>query len=438
MNRPNRQIATNGVAARIADDQGADRIARLLHSAQVYGLAAVLMFGVLAFGAVENWSGFVMSAGAVALLMLWSAEQMARGRATVVLTPIFIPLIAFGGVIFVQFMANLSAYSYATKLTLITAIMLGILFWVATQSLRARDDLNRFTGVLAVFGFFVAAFAILQHFTSPNRIYWSILPPDAGLVFGPYVNRNHYAGCMELVLPLALAGAFSARRAQGQRVLFGFMAATMAASVFLSQSRAGSVCITLEAVLFGLILAAGRRRAVLGTLAAFLLLAAGLGLWLSGGHALERFGDVQDVRLRIASDSLHMVNQHPWLGWGAGTYEFVYPAFRSYTSRFVIDHAHNDYLEALAETGIIGLSMVVIFVVLLYRGAVLSLFKRTSSRTGPWMAALIGCTGLLMHSFVDFNMHIPANAALFLVLAAIAATTSEAKHNDLPRQIYWN
>jgi O-antigen ligase len=170
---------------------------------------------------------------------------------------------------------------------------------------------------------------------------------------------------------------------------------------------------------------------------ALLLLASGLGLWLSGGRALDRFGDVHDVRLRIARDTLHMVSEHPWLGYGAGTYEFVYPAFRSYTSRFVIDHAHNDYLETLAETGIIGLSMVFMFIVLLYRGAVLSLFKRTSSRTGPRMAALIGCTGLVMHSFTDFNMHIPANAALFLVMAAIATSTSEAKYSGLPRQIYW-
>lgn len=436
MHRPNRQLVTNGVSTPLGDEDGAGRIPGLLHSAQLYGLAAVLMFGVLAFGAVENWSGFVMSVGAVALLMLWAAEQMVRGRATIVLTPLFIPLIAFGIIILIQYTAHLTAYAYATKLTLITAITLGILFWVAMQALTARDDLNRFAAVLAVFGFAVAVVAILQHFTSPNRIYWSVLPPDAGLVFGPYVNRNHYGGCMELLMPLAMTRAFNARHAQGQRVVFGFMATTMAASVFLSESRAGSVCVMLEIVLFGLILASRRSGAVLATMAAFLLLAAGLGLWLSGGRALDRFGDVHDVRLRIAHDTLRMVSEHPWLGCGAGTYEFVYPAFRSYTSRFVIDHAHDDYLEALAETGMIGLSMVVVFIVLLYRGAISALFKRTSSRSGARIAALIGCTGLLLHSFTDFNMHIPANAALFLVLAAIATSPPEAKYG-LPRQIYW-
>jgi O-antigen ligase len=125
------------------------------------------------------------------------------------------------------------------------------------------------------------------------------------------------------------------------------------------------------------------------------------------------------------------------LGWGAGTYESVYPPFRSYTSAFVVDHAHNDYLEAMVETGIIGFTMVLLFIALLYRTAWRSLSSRTWSRTGSRAAALVGCTGLLIHSFTDFNMHIPANAALFLVLAAAAVQQSAAKYSGSQRQIFW-
>jgi O-antigen ligase len=433
-----RHAIADGVAVAADDLAPAARVADRLRTVEVYVLAALLMFGVLAFGAVENWAVFVMATGATALLTLWSAEQIVTNQLEVTRSPLFIPLAGLGAVIFIQYVTRTTAYLYATRLSLLTAITLGILCFVATQVLVLRHHRERLTIILAVFGFVVAIIAVLQHFTAPEKIYWTLLPPDAGLVFGPYVNRNHFAGCMELLMPCALVPAFDRHYSLTKRALLSFMAVMMCAAVFLSQSRAGSAALLLEMIFFAVLFKADkRRRAMVGTLALLLVVSAAMGLWLSSGRALDRFGDVHDLRLRITRDTLRMIPQHPWLGWGAGTYEAVYGEFRSYTSRFVVDHAHNDYLEALVETGIIGFSMVVAFVIILYRRAWQALRSSSWSPTRPRVAALVGCTGLLVHSFTDFNMHIPANAALFMVMAAMAMNTSLAKYGPSTRQIYW-
>ena len=115
------------------------------------------------------------------------------------------------------------------------------------------------------------------------------------------------------------------------------------------------------------------------------------------------------------------------LGYGSGTFDLVYPTFQSFVVDSVINHAHNDYLELLSETGLIGAGLIAWFLVLVYRKASKQLRPGAKTSDSVLIAVLAGITGLLVHSLVDFNFHIPANAALFLVMAAIAVTASAAK-----------
>src|SRR4029077_17973335 len=111
------------------------------------------------------------------------------------------------------------------------------------------------------------------------------------------------------------------------------------------------------------------------------------------------------------------------LGWGLGTFSIVYPEFRSFYTTFFVNHAHNDYLELLVETGFAGFSIAVWFLVLMFRQAAGKLTNWTETASGAiTVAALLGCVGILVHSFLDFNLQIPANATLFYVLCAIAAS----------------
>jgi O-antigen ligase len=152
-------------------------------------------------------------------------------------------------------------------------------------------------------------------------------------------------------------------------------------------------------------------------------------IWIDVSPALTRWtafqGDLQAGRAEIARDCWHMFAQKPLLGWGLGAFPYVYPEFRSFYTDYLINQAHNDYLQVAVETGAVGTLAMLWFIVALYRRALGRLGRprsRASSDFGGTarLAALTGCTGLLVHSLVDFNLHIPANAAMFFVLCAIA------------------
>ena len=111
------------------------------------------------------------------------------------------------------------------------------------------------------------------------------------------------------------------------------------------------------------------------------------------------------------------------MGVGLGSFETVFPRYQSFPSDAGWDHAHNDYVEALAETGLTGGALVLCALGLFFFLAFRNLRERLRFPTGQMQfAAALGCCGLLIHSFADFNLHIPANAAWFSVCAAIATS----------------
>jgi len=128
-----------------------------------------------------------------------------------------------------------------------------------------------------------------------------------------------------------------------------------------------------------------------------------------------------------------MVRVHPLLGWGLDVFPTAYPRFRSFYTDFFVNEAHNDYLQVLVETGLVGFGLVLWFLVVWWRHAWHNLrHGADSTARRATLAALIGCCGLLTHSFLDFNLHIPANAALFYVLCGIAAQKTESRNLSQP------
>jgi O-antigen ligase len=117
-----------------------------------------------------------------------------------------------------------------------------------------------------------------------------------------------------------------------------------------------------------------------------------------------------------------MSEHKPLSGWGLGTFAEVYPQFRSFYTNFFVDHAHNDYLQLLVEMGGLGFAIMLWFVIEAHRGAIKKLKNWTVDTNGALgLAAMLGIAGILVHSFLDFNLQIPANAALFYVLCTLAA-----------------
>jgi O-antigen ligase len=277
----------------------------------------------------------------------------------------------------------------------------------------------------------VAVFAIVQQFMSNGKIYWVVPNRNGGWIYGPYVNHAHYAGLMEMLVPFPLVFAMACLWRKPVRVLFGFAALIMASTIFLSQSLGGILAFGGEILILAALLA--NRQRSRQRLLSLVLIITFLAVWLT---VLRPVGLVErvtalgspmdradaDIRAVILKDGFRMVKERPFLGWGLGTFSTVYPSFRSFYSKFEVNEAHNDFLQLLIESGIVGFVLMMGFLVLIYRSGIRSVGHwRIDPGASITLAALVGCTGLLVHGLSDFNMQIPANAALFVVLAAIAA-----------------
>ena len=408
------------------------RAERRLQTALTVGICLLLAFGPLALGAVDKWAICVLELGAALLLIIWVAGEIALGRFEVTLNPLFVPASLFGGLIVAQLLLKQSAYWYATWQKGLLWCAFGILLFLTTQCLGQtvwRKNVGLF---FTVFGFSVALFAIVQQFIPNGKIYW-VLPNQSGWpFFGPYINHSHYAGLMEMLVPFPLVFAMTHVWRRPTRVLFGFAALIMASTIFLSQSLGGILAFGGEALIMTALLARRRRSRqglvwlalLLVFLAAWLIALRPVGL-VERLTALKNPMDKADAGMRvvIVKDSFRMVRQRPLLGWGLGTFATVYPSFRSFYSELEVNEEHNDFMQLLVETGVAGFALMMLFLVLVYRTGMRSIEHwRRDPRASITMAALIGCTGLLIHGLSDFNLQIPANAALFFALTAIATT----------------
>lgn len=409
-------------------------------------LAAVLALSTMAFGSVQAWAWALITGAVLLCSTLWAWDVLDRRVLRLVWTPLYFPATILLLLACLQFTAHLSADPAATREALVKLVTDLAIFFLACQLWHDASPrrLRRLGLFVTVFACGLAFFGILQFFASPAMIYGIVKPRSGGWIFGPYVNHNHYAGLMEMLIPVALGYMIPSRpqpASQPRGVLvrsLGPLAILISvASVLLSGSRGGMIALGLEAVLVTVIAArclpsTRRRRAAVGAIVGVAASAA-LFLWLDPGRISRRLGAVADLprapeatlgeRLELARDALHIFRTHPWLGTGSGSFATVYPRYRSFASDLEWDHAHDDYAEALAETGLGG-GVAIVLAIVLFIALALGNVRERLGRDDGWirLGAAVGCCGLLAHSFGDFNLHIPANASWFAFLAGIAVT----------------
>lgn len=334
----------------------------------------------------------------------------------------------------VQLLAGLTAYRQATYSLLLLYLSYFALTFVVIQTLRRSSQLRWLAWIVCCYGAVVAAFALLQGIAPNGRLYWILPLEQGGNIYGPYVNHNHYAGLMEMLTPFPLVLAASHLTHRNRKFMLAGVAALMAGTIFLSGSRGGMIAFCIQIVVLGFLLRPHRdgwRQPL--AIAAFIAVMIGLLLWLGGSEFTQRLASIQTeateeisggVRLTIDRDCLRMWREHPIAGWGLGTFSVVYPQFRSFYTSFFVNQAHNDYLQLLVETGALGALLGLWFLWLTFRRAGQKLTDWVETASGTLtVAALLGCIGILVHSVLDFNLQVPANAALFYVLCAIAASS---------------
>ena len=374
----------------------------------------------------------VKSPGATLLFVLWAVWQVGSGELRVSGSPLFLPMLAFGLLVALQLAAGRTSYRYATQSAALLYCAYGLLCFLTVQSLRRGYQIKALAWLFSGYGAGLALFALIQGISSNGKLYWLRTPRSGGWIYGPYVNHNHYAGLMEMLVPIPLVVALDHSIPAARRATAAVAAALMATTIFLSGSRGGMLAFGAEMAILGAVLIRrGKSRKVALTLGAFLLLVVGMLTWLGGGELTARIASVRtdahpdlstSMRLNIDRDALKMFSRKPVLGWGLGVFPTIYPQYRSFYTNMFVNQAHNDYVQLLVEVGALGFATMLWFLGVSYYRGVKKLNNWTKDPNGAVaLAALLGITGILVHSLVDFNLQIPANAALFYVLCSVAA-----------------
>ncbi|HEV2178172.1 MAG TPA: O-antigen ligase family protein [Terriglobia bacterium] len=355
--------------------------------------------------------------------------------------------------------ATLSIYPHATLVAGIKFLAYLSGFVLAAYLFDSRKRRSILLQTLVFLGVFEAGYGIVQYLTGWQKIFTYTKVYYTGEASGTYINHNHFAGLLELTLPLIVAAAFYAfqiwsdsrrhwvaRDASAEATSPGFqllfymaLSAVMIVAVIFSRSRGGILGAVFSIVFIGLLAQFKvRRKAWMLGLVAFLAVAVGYGMWIGLGPVLERFEQIGNPnylqlegRVAIWKDALSMIRDYPWTGVGLGAFEIAFRHYQTSLVTFFVDHAHNDYIELLSETGAVGLALLFVPVAGLLVRMMVS-FVRDSRRYRP--SITLGCLGgalaLLLHSATDFNLQVPSNALILAVVLGIGYKTACIERRD--------
>src|SRR6267142_1850926 len=395
------------------------------------GICALVAFAVAAHGGVEDWARAVIETGAGLLFLAWALWIYFHRETQPVLSPLLPPLAAFLLLVSGQLFFRGTASPFNTRIELLLLLAYLILLFLAVQAFRTLEDWRGFVWFGMGLGFLVSGFGILQHLTFNGKLYWFREMRYGGIPFGPYVNRNHFAGFAELVLPMSLVPLVTGRVRRERLIIVGILAVIPLSALILSASRGGIVSLGAELAFLLVVLVwrrAGSRQLFAGgvvLVVAFITVS-----WLGVHEVIARFSAMQSLevtegkRAAMRSGTWRIFLDHPVLGTGLGTLQQVYPPYESLYDGKIVNHTHNDYLEALAETGAVGGFCCAWFLGVVFFGALRILQSGDRSFLSALrLCGFTGCWGLLVHSMVDFNLHIPANLLLFLLMGLL--TTME-------------
>jgi O-antigen ligase len=337
-------------------------------------------------------------------------------------------------------------------LELLTYFFLGFLIF---KVITRRRQIMRLFSVLVIMGIFEALYGLFELYRKEPRILFYKKIHDLDSVTGTFVNRNHFSGYLEMIIPLAIGLMIArsdlfaltgkswrakilhlSRKGFSINLIIGVCIVVMSLAIILSKSRSGIFILVFTFILFFelTILYFGRaeeqQRWTRNFLIVTFLLITFISLYIGIEATIERFSLdelLREGRPLYWNNVSAMIREFPLFGIGLGSFGAVYPSFETGVALDYgrLSHAHNDYLEYLAELGLIGgilliggLLFVAINSFLVWRE------RRHPEVKGLAMGGIIAVVAILIHGLTDFNLHIPANMLLFTVVLSLTMVTA--------------
>jgi O-antigen ligase len=347
-----------------------------------------------------------------------------------------------------HFTVSMAHYQTVSHLLLLVTYLTA--FFLTLVLCRNHNAKKRLVFALVSLGVFEALYGLIQYLTGWQQIFTYVKKYYLDDATGTYINRNHFAGFLGMILPFAVVLALRSaglllKNTSGETgrlrktvsgtelpslVFWLFVAILLFGALAFSRSRMGviSALVSLVAILVLAGTSSLRPRTRAAVAALFFLGVLGLVVWIGRDPVMSRFetlGQEYNLggqnRISIWRDTLGLIRHHPLLGTGLGSFSVVYPSVQTTFLTFLVEHAHCDYLEVATELGLPGGILVFgsIFWILA-RGA--RLYRKAEENFDK--AVSLGCIGsiaaILVHSLADFNLYIPANALVFTIILAMA------------------
>ncbi len=448
-------------------------------------LIALIVWAPLPLGSNRVWAWSILEVGSFLTLACWvigySRRQSGLAAVKAARAPLFI-LLAWASYILLQatplpqnIVAMLSPYSHAAyQFNLIDNGSVWIPISVDRGTTLAQflkgcsciaifflilllvDNLKRLkiaVGALITVGVIESLYGLFNTLTGIEYIWWSQKTAHQGFVTGTFANRNHFAGHLEMIIPLAIGMLISrgpkARISVGKRFTMAYLISSllerraqlvvliliMFTALFLSYSYAGIISLlTALTITIGfsyIIKGKGSHEARIAPM--ILTAAIFAGLIIGSGWFTDRLATTptQAELTQAWATTKNIIHDFFITGSGAGTLQYIFPMYEDGSLYVDFNHAHNDYLEILSEQGIIGFTLLAVaIIILLIKIGMASIKSGDMLIRGVLFASLTGAIAILFHGFVDFNFQIPANSLYFFTLLALGISAGSLQNRQ--------
>ncbi len=418
-------------------------------------ICTTIVATTLAYGTVHQPVLALFYLTVLSLVVLWAVDAYLSGAIRFSNSLLQIPLFAAGAYALVQVIPfgqlaetagiggiarTISLDPFPTQVTALHFLALAIFFAISLVFIDRASRLRKVVAVITLFGFAYAFFAILQSFLSPDRIY-GIYGSRFANPFGSFVNRHNFAAYIEMTMCLPLGMLFASAVKRDKRLLYITATSLMGIALLLSGSRGGFVALLAGVMLMVLLTTekGSRRSLALRVGAAILLVVAVVGgaIFVGGESSLTRFAetavsaDISTNRMHIWGVTLKVIAGHLPFGAGFGAFGAAYTPFDNLSGLERVEQAHNDYLQVLADGGIVGLLIGLAFLYWFFRTSLRNAKTSNTYRRGVAIGAFAGCFAILVHSLFDFVLHTTAISVLFLTLIALIVASGYKYDDDI-------
>jgi O-antigen ligase len=394
----------------------------------------ILVFGPLALGGAGAWQLAIIQWTTAGVLVLWGVRLCCSRKPTFLWPPICWAMLVFVAYAIARY--SHSEIEYVARRELIQILLCAFLFLAVLNNLH-RQEAGQIIGMTVVFlGMVIAVYACWQ-FASKSARVWNLPLLRPGRGSGTFLNPNTLAAFLEILAPLALSYLVMGRGSHAVKVLLAYAAAVILAGIGVTMSRGGWLTTAATLAVLCVVLVSKRDYRLQGLALAAVLAAGGIVAGTKMRMVLARLEQTfpgqkaDDMRLTTWRAGEEMWEDHFWWGVGPGHFTYRFRQYRPAILQMQPDRVYSDYLNVLAEWGVAGGVLVGSVWALLWWGVFKTWKSLRGTRDGPvrkrsdklalLTGAAAGLLAILLHSCVDYHLHVPAIAILVVTLMALVS-----------------